>query len=40
MAFSDSVPNYHRPNNPRPIGIDVALTLYGFTDTWTRVFSF
>ena len=39
-CFSDSDPAYHRPNDTRPIGIDIALTLYGFTDTFAKDFFF
>ncbi len=35
MCFSDSEPDYHTPPG-RPLGIDLYLTVYGFTDSFSR----
>ncbi len=39
-CFSDYDPKIHEPENTRPIGIDVALTVYGFKDLWAKDFFF
>ena len=39
-CFSDSDPSYHDTNDTRPIGIDIALTVYGFNDFTAQDFFF
>ncbi|MEO0086517.1 MAG: T9SS type A sorting domain-containing protein [candidate division WOR-3 bacterium] len=39
-CFCDSDPSYHRPNDTRPMGIDITLTCYLFSDTIAQDFFF
>jgi len=39
-CFNDSDPSRHDPNDTRPIGIDIALTVYGFADSLAEDFFF
>ncbi len=39
-CFNDSNPARHDPSDTRPIGIDVALTVYGFRDSLAQDFFF
>ncbi len=39
-CFSDSDPRRHSPENTRPIGIDIRLTIYGFKILYAQDFFF